>query len=205
MSNIYGSDVCVVESCCSYMTSPGSREALTLVRFRPTLSLHHEPILEINLSDGFSNLLYTAFFFPILTPMSELFVLTSNNYYCFNLYWTMVMVFHEDNLLAINSPVLSIILREQSAVHFLKIILNNDLLVKRNHRNVQNILIKELRHHVLAIWRRCSKRFECTQKDRSFGIRVTLNHLEEPMAIRQIAVKSFKDKSRIDNDDTHAR
>ena len=97
MSNIYGCDVCAVESCCSYMTSPGSREALTLGRFRPTLSPHHEPILEINLSDGFSNLLYSAFFFPILTPMSEFFVLQSNKYYCLIFYWTLVMVFQEDN------------------------------------------------------------------------------------------------------------
>ena len=73
MSNIYGCDVCAVEFCCSYMTSPGSRKPLTLSRFRPTLSPHHEPILEINLSDGFSNLLYSAVFFSILTPMSGFF------------------------------------------------------------------------------------------------------------------------------------
>ena len=83
--------------------------------------------------------------------------------------------------------------------------MNNDLLVKRNHQNVQNILIKELTDHVLAISGQHSNRYECVQKDLSFGIRVTLNHLEEPMAIRQIAAKSFKDKGRIDNDDTHAR
>ena len=127
MSNIYGCDVCAVESCCSYMTSPGSREALTLGRFRPTLSPHHEPILEINLSDGFSNLLYSAFFFPILTPMSGFFVLQSNKYYCLIFYWTLVMVFQEDNFHATHPPS-CIALQEQSTIHFLKIIFYTFLL-----------------------------------------------------------------------------
>ncbi len=175
----------------------GGGEALTLARFRPGLSPHHEPAVEINLSDGFSNLLCASFpplswFYCGLLLSSKAINVIGGLYN-----WTLLMVSGE----FISIRCLALV----TLCDFSK--LGTNLHIDSN----RPIHIEELEDRIWVQTAKCTYAdklpcgFECERRHLQFCISATRHHLERPMAIRYIAVKSFKDKSGIDNDDTRAR